>query len=206
LAAVFASVAMFAGLYASAVHTSSVLIVTRTIEAGQPITGGDLGRASVSVPSGVQTIPVSTADELAGKRAAVTVPAGSLLTAGDVTASLPVPSGDAVVGIALKPGQLPSAGLVAGDQVMIVQTASPGTPVPASGSDESTDSGAAPTGVLVAQATVYDVENPSSDADTTDTALISVSVSSTLAAPVATAAAAGQVSLVLLPDPSGSSS
>ncbi len=221
LVAVFGSVAMFAGLYASAGHKTAVLVVTRTIEAGQPMTGGDLGQASVSVPAGLSTIPVSAASQLAGKRAAVTIPAGSLLTAGDVSGSSPVPPGDAVVGIALKPGQLPSVGLVAGDQVMVVQTDSPGTPVPASdtdsdtvsgadsdtssGAESSTDIGVASTGVLVAQATVYDVEAPPIS-DTADTDLVSVVVSSTLAAPVATAAAADQVSLVLLPGLNGTSS
>lgn len=206
--AVLVSIAVFAGIYASARHTTAVLVVTRTIEAGQPITGGDLSQVSASVPVGVSTIPVSAASQLAGKRAEVTIPAGSLLSAGDVTGSPAVANGDAVVGVALKPGQLPSVGLVAGDQVMIVLTASPGTPlsVAGSGTSDGTNSGGASTGVLVAQASVFDVQTPPAGAPTGDTQLVSVAVSSTLAASVATAAAADQVSLVLLPGATGGGS
>jgi hypothetical protein len=212
---VFASIAAFSGIYSSAGHQSAVLIVTGTIEQGQRITAADLGQASVSISKGVDPIVVSDAPELSGKRASVTIPAGSLLTLGDITGSPVVPAGDAVVGIALKAGQLPSTGLVAGEQVMVVQTASPGAPVNSAiassgtasgtsgasgdGSTDSDGSGVASTGVLVPQATVFDVEaSEPNDADGGAT-LISITVASTLAAVVATAAAADQVSVVLLP-------
>ena len=116
---------------------------------------------------GVGSIPGSSADELAGSWAAVTIPAGSLLTQGDVTASRPVPGRNAVVGLALKPGQLPSSGLVPGDKVMVVQTLGAGAVLPLSGTVEasgtSTGTGGVPgdtgipssTGVLVAQAAVF---------------------------------------------------
>jgi hypothetical protein len=223
---VLASIAVFATIYGAAGHQTPVLIVTRTIEQGQPITGGDLGQASASISGGVIAIPVSDAPELAGKRAAVTIPSGSLLTAGDVTGSPGIAAGDAVVGLALKPGQLPSVGLTAGDRVMIIQTASPGTPLSgvadsaaesAGGSTadaqstatESDSDGAAPgvggaTGVLVSEAVVFDVEVPVAAGSTDDSILVSVEVATTLASAVSTAAAADQVSLVLLPDaPSG---
>jgi hypothetical protein len=142
----------------------------------------------------------------------VTIPAGSLLTSGDVTTAQPIGAGDAVVGLALKAGQLPSSGVVPGDQVMIVETASPGTPlavVPSDGSAPSTPASpttaATPTtGVLVPQASVFDVEAPSANSAAGLSQLVSVEVSSTLAAAVSTAAAADQVSLVLLPDNAGS--
>jgi hypothetical protein len=216
---VFASIAAFSGIYSSAGHQSAVLIVTGTIQQGQRITAADLGQASASISRGVDPILVSNAPELSGKRASVTIPAGSLLTLGDITGSRVVPTGDAVVGMALKAGQLPSTGLIAGEQVMVVQTASPGTPLntaidpsgassgasgasTASGGDSSdSDSGnAGSTGVLVSEATVFDVEAPQqNDADGGAT-LISVVVASTLGAEVATAAAADQISVVLLPD------
>jgi Chaperone for flagella basal body P-ring formation len=212
---VFASIAAFSGIYSSAGHQSAVLIVTGTIEQGQRITATDLGQASVSISKGVDPILVSDAPELSGKRASVTIPAGSLLTLGDITGSPVVPAGDAVVGLALKVGQLPSTGLVAGEQVMVVQTASPGAPVNSAIDSSGTSSGAsgaagdgstdsdggdvASTGVLVPQATVFDVEaSQPNDADG-GTTLISITVASTLAAVLATAAAADQVSVVLLP-------
>jgi hypothetical protein len=224
---VFASIAVFASVYAAAGHQTPVLIVTRTIEQGQPITGGDLGQASASISGGVIAIPVADAQELSGKRAAVTIPSGSLLTAGDVTGAPAIAAGDAVVGLALKPGQLPSVGLTAGDLVMIIQTASPGTPLngiadsdsdSASGSAADAQSSAAAssdsdgatpdvggaTGVLVSEAAVFDVEVPTAANSADDSILVSVEVATTLATDVSTAAAADQVSLVLLPnDPSG---
>jgi hypothetical protein len=202
---VFASIAVFASAYSSADRQTSVLVATATIEQGQPIVGADLGQASVAISGGVTPIPVSDASELSGKRAAVTVPAGSLLTPSDITGAQPIVAGDAVVGLALKAGQLPSSGVVAGDRVMIVQTASPGSPLtspsPAAGSSESS---AASTGVLVPQAGVFDVETPPASSAASVSQLVSVEVSSTLAAAVSTAAAADQVSLVLLPSGPGS--
>jgi hypothetical protein len=188
------SIALFTEVYASADHRSSALIVTGTIAQGQLIRVDQLGQTSVAVSGGIAPIPVSDLSELSGKRAAVTIPAGSLLTSGDVTGAAPIAAGGAVVGLALKAGQLPSAGVEAGDQVMIVETAAPGTPL-----TSSDPSGSSSTGVLVPEATVFDVEVPPAGSASDASLLVSVEVSSTLAAAVSTAAVAGQVSLVLLP-------
>ncbi len=212
---VFGSVAAFATVYAAGTHQQSVLIVTRTIEQGQPIRGSDLGQASAAISGGVDPIPVSDAGELAGRRAATTIPAGTLLTIGDTTSSEPIGPGDAVVGMALKPGQLPADGLSPGDQVMVVETVAAGSPVtsvpptPNSGSGD----GGSGTGVLVSRALVFGIQPPASgglpDGGTTGgstsgsgTELVSVEVSNSVAPSVASAATAGQVSLVLLPPPS----
>ncbi len=201
VALVFVSIAAFATVYSSATRRSQALIVTSTIEQGQAITAGDLGQANVSVSNGVVPVAVVDAGNLAGKRAAVTIPAGSLLTAGDVTASPPVSTGDAVVGLALKAGQLPAAGVEPGDQVMIIQTGSPGAAVtgltaagPSAGAASAPD-----TGILVPQASIFGTASPASDSSGATSLLVSVEVSTTLAAAVSTAAAADQVSLVLLP-------
>jgi hypothetical protein len=203
-ALVFASIAVFAGAYSSANRQSPVLVVTTTIEQGQPIVGSDLGQASVAISGGVTPIAVSDASELSGKRAAVTIPAGSLLTTSDVTGAQSIDVGDAVVGLALKEGQLPSSGLKAGDKVMIVQTAIPGSALtvpPTTGG--SPDISTASAGVLVPQASVFDVEVPPVSSSASVLESVSVEVSATLAAGVSTAAAADEVSLVLLPDGAG---
>ncbi len=207
-AVVFVSAAAFASLYSSSNHQIAALVVTRTIPQGQTITGGDLGQASVSVSGGVQPVAVGDAPALAGKRAAVTVPSGSLLVPSDVTSAPVLAPGDAVVGLALKDGQLPSAGVEAGDQVMIVQTGPPGTPVSAASQIETSGSGLGstttvePTGVLVAEARVFDTTLPPANSSGGAAELVSVEVSQSDAAAVSTAATAGQVSLVLLPPPS----
>ncbi len=198
-AIVLASVAAFAAVYRSSSHPSSVLIVTTTIQQGQQITGSDLGQASADVSNGVSPIPVAAVGELAGKRAAVTIPAGSLLVTADISGSPPIGPGDAVVGLALKSGQLPSNGVEPGDQVMIVQTAAPGA-LPTGSSPAGTASSAFGTaGILVPEATVFDTAVPPLNSSSGATELVSVEVSATLGAAVSTDAAADQVSLVLLP-------
>lgn len=202
---VCASIAIFAEAYASANHETAAIVVTETIQQGQLILGRDLGQASVAVTGGVAPIPVSDASELSGKRAAVTIPAGSLLVTGDVTEAPSIAAGDAVVGMALKAGQLPAAGVEPGDHVMIVETGPSGPPSDssASGDASSVDPGSS-TGVLVPEASVFDVDSPSADSSSGTSELVSVEVAGTLAAAVTTAAAAGQASLALLAPPPAS--
>jgi hypothetical protein len=211
---IFVSIAGFADLYASANHRVSVLVVTRTIEQGQQLSADDLSVANVEVSGQVTPIPASDASDLAGERAAVTIPAGSLLIGNDLTNSSPVRVGDAVVGLALKAGEMPAAGVEPGDQVMIVQTAQAGAALEGAGgpgpSSDDTQTGSvgpgAPTGVLVPEADVFDVQSPPADASSAILQLVSVEVASTLAAAVTTAANADQVSLVLLPASSAAGS
>jgi hypothetical protein len=208
---VFTSVVGFASLYSSANHQVAVLYATQTIQLGQKFVAGQLGQTDAALSGDVSAIPVADASELAGARAAVTIPAGSLLTTADLTDSSPIGNGDAVVGLALKAGQLPAEGVEPGDQVMIVQTAAPGAAISspssatsdnssASGGSSSSADGSSGTGVLVPQALVSGVENPSSTSSSDIDQLVSVEVSSTVAPAVSTAANAGQISLVLLPN------
>lgn len=220
LVLVCASVATFAGLYASAGHRTAAVVVVRPLAQGQPITSADLGQADVSVSGGVQYIPVSEASVIEGKRAAAAIPVGSLLTTGDLATAAAVASGDAVVGVALKDGQFPASGLVPGQQVMVVQTGTPGSPLsaPTTASDGSSTTSSSSTsssssstasvgssaftgsgtGILVSPATVVSVAQPGSDASGSYTLLVSVEVTSSVAPDVATASSADQVSLVLL--------
>jgi hypothetical protein len=226
-----ASVAAFAGLYSSAGHKTAAIVVQQALVEGQPITAAQLGRADVSVSSGVAFIPVADASAVVGKRAATAVPPGSLLAPGDLTSAPTVAAGSAVVGLALKDGQFPTSGLVPGEQVMVVQTATPGSPLsapvngspttssgtatsgptssPTNSSGTGTSAGATSgvgatvlsgsgTGVLVAQATVFSTSVPTANASGGFALLVSVKVTSAIAPDVATAASAGQVSLVLL--------
>jgi hypothetical protein len=206
IAVISGSIAIFAETYASANHEVPVIVVTQTIQQGQLISGSDLGETSVAVTGGVVPIAVANAPELSGKRAAVTIPAGSLLVAGDVAGAPPIATGDAVVGMALKAGQLPASGVGPGDQVMIVETANSGsTADPSASADAASGNPAPSTGVLVPEATVYDVNSPPADSSSGASELVSVEVSDTLAPAVTTASAADQVSLALLAPQSASS-
>ena len=216
LVVICASVAAFVGLYSSAGHRTAAIVVQRALVQGQPISAAQLGQADVSVSSGVAFIAVADASAVLGKRAAAAVPAGSLLTPGDLTSAPTVAAGSAVVGLALKDGQFPTLGLVPGEQVMVVQTATPGSPLsapvnrtPTTSSGTGTSTGptsgvgttvlsGSGTGVLVAQATVFSTSAPSANAGGSSTLLVAVEVTSAIAPDVATAASAGQVSLVLL--------
>jgi SAF domain len=135
--AVFASIGLFAHLYSSADRETSVLVVTHTIQQGQTFTGADLGQTPVATGSGVATVPLADASQILGKVASVTVVAGSLLTPGDLASAPPISEGDAVVGLALKQGQVPAGGLGPGDQVMVVETGPPGSPLNSSTSPSS---------------------------------------------------------------------
>ncbi len=218
---VFVSIAAFASIYVRANHKQSVLIVTQTIEQGQQINGADLGSVSVSASGGAHLIPVTDAQLLSGRRAAVTIPSGSLLVMADTTTARAISPGDAVVGVALKAGQLPSSGVVSGETVMIVETGAPGSPVTSPvqsssgsvGASSGSSSLSAGVPVLVPRATVFDVQPGSGGSSGSsglvapsaapDAVLVSVEVSDTDAPLVATAAAVGQVSLVLLTAGSG---
>ena len=91
---------------------------------------------------------------------------------------------------------------------MVVQTASLGSQLdPPSDSNASSGGEDASTGVLVAEAPVFDAQVPPANSSSSASQLVSIEVPSTSAAAVSTAAAAGQVSLVLLPsNPPGSGS
>jgi len=216
LVLIAASIAGFVSVYSSAGRTTPVVVLVRPIAQGQLVTSADLGQADVSVPSAVGTIPVSEASLLSGKRAATALSAGSLLTPADITSAPSIAAGDAVVGLALKAGSLPAAGLSQGDPVLVVQTAAPGStlssPSSASGSVTSTGSSAATSsgvafggtagagaGILVPEATVVAVAQPGPSSSGAYAFLVSIEVPYADAAGVATAAAAGQVGLVLLP-------
>ncbi|MGB7050681.1 MAG: SAF domain-containing protein [Acidimicrobiales bacterium] len=236
--AVFASVGLFAHLYSSANHQTPVLVVTHTIQEGQELTATDLGQTPVATGSGVVTIPVGDAPEVLGKVASVTVMSGSLLTPGDVSSVPPITAGYAVVGLALKQGQLPAAGLGPGDEVMVIETGAPGSPLGsfigpsspsssadgsspvtgspdegasaegASSSGSSSDGGGDASGVLVPDALVFNTASPGAQSSDDATELVSLELADSVAPAVSTAAAAGQVSLVLVPStaPIGSSS
>jgi len=220
VALVGASIAAFASIYSAADHKVPAIVVARAVAQGQLLTSADLGQGDVAVSGGVAYVPVAEADLVSGKRAATAIPAGSLLTMGDLTGAPAIAAGDAVVGVALKDGAYPASGLSPGDQVMVIQTAAPGSAVavPSTGSSSPTSTGQLTTGtgvtisgtsavatdsvVLVPQAVIFAVTPPTS-ASGTYSLLVSIEVSESVAAQVATAATAGQVGIVLLPRDAG---
>ena len=103
-------------------HTQEVLAARTTIARGSVIGAADLQRVRINADPALHPLPASAYEDVVGKRAALDIAAGGLLTAGATTSSALPPAGMSVVGIALTPAQAPALRLQSGDRVRIVVT------------------------------------------------------------------------------------
>ena len=158
-----------------------VLAVAQPVAAGQVLTAADLRAVKVSTGSGLAVVAVGAEGSVLGRRAAVGLLPGSLLSAAEVGSAPPVGAGSDVVALGLKPGAYPP-GLAPGDRVEVV-------PVPSSGSTTGSVAAGSPV-----DATVLSVEGApvGSGAPT----VVSLAVAARDAGEVAALAAAGQASVV----------
>jgi len=203
---VVCSIAVFVGIYERANHRVPILVVVRTVQFGERLTASDLGEASAAVGGPVASVPYADLGAVVGRRAAVGLVPGALLTPDDLTNSRPIPGGDAIVGVALKSDQLPPSGVSSGDRVMVIETDTSGggttSPNPVGGGGVSTSGGGSGPGVLVPDAIVYETVAPPPGSSGNFVELVSLEVPATVAPQVSEAAAQDQLSLVILP-PSG---
>lgn len=110
-------------------NTVGVIAVARDVPTGAVIERADLTIAEVTADPVLHPLRASGLDRFVGQRAAVSLTAGSLLTAAAVTAQVLPAAGQSLVGVALQPAQLPAEPLQAGDRIRIVDTpASQGEP------------------------------------------------------------------------------
>jgi hypothetical protein len=107
----------------------AVLALARPVAAGQVITASDLRVVGISVAGPVSVIPAARRAQVTGRTATASLPAGSLLAAGDVGAPSPG-RGQAWLGVALKPGRYPP-GLSPGQHVGVLAAPAPGGHAPA---------------------------------------------------------------------------
>lgn len=116
----------------------SYLLLTTTVPAGEQLSASDLASVSVSTGSGLGVIPTGAEPSVLGEIATTTLVAGSLLSPAELTTASPVPPGEALVGAALSPGELPATGLAPGEDVLVVLSGSTATTViaPSSGPSE----------------------------------------------------------------------
>jgi hypothetical protein len=177
-------------------HRREVLVVARGVTAGSAIQPGDLAETRVAFDAGVHLVAATERARVLGRIAAINLVPGMLVSLDLMTNGSVVVPGHAVVGLALKPGQLPSR-LRPLDNVMLIQTtsASTGSSTPIGGPLDTTPASA----ILVPRAQVFAVD-VSTDGQTT---VVSVIVTTDQAPGVASAAARGQVSLVLLGESTG---
>lgn len=164
-------------LWQASTTTVEVVAVRADVARGALITAADVGTVRVSVDPALQTVPAGELGSVVGKRAAVDLSAGALLTPAQLAVSVVPGAGESVVGVPIAPGLMPAEGLRAGDRVRLVQT--PGT------GGEVTD---APRAIdaEVLGVTVGDTQT-----------VVDVVVPSTTAVELAARAATGKLALVL---------
>jgi Flp pilus assembly protein CpaB len=189
----------FAGLQllGASNHKTSVLVLVRPVPAGHLIQADDL--ASTSLSGNIAYTPAGSESTVVGETAARDLFAGQLLTHSMLaTASVPDVS-HALVGLQLKAGQVPSAGLADSDMVELVDVPSANempitTAAPnASGSAPADGATLVPPSLVLATGTVFSV---TADANSSGGALVTVLVPRAQSEALSVAASAGQVSLI----------
>ncbi|WP_165969433.1 SAF domain-containing protein [Actinomadura sp. KC06] len=132
-------------LYAGIGDRAPVVLVTRDVPVGSPITASDVATTQVDADQSVALVPGRQLRQVVGRVAAVDLRKGTLLAPSQVTTALSPRPGQQVVPVALKASQLPARGLVPGDQVLVIAT--PGqqgqSPANAAGGDQLTQDTAA---------------------------------------------------------------
>jgi hypothetical protein len=107
-------------LVATAAVTRPYLAVNRNIPYGAVIVAADLSTVEVNPAAGLQPIPASQRDHVIGRHAAADLFPGTLLTRAQLTdLAIPAP-GQQLIGIELKPAQVPGRTLKPGDPVVLV--------------------------------------------------------------------------------------
>ena len=109
-------------LWSTAGSTTEVLAVRTLVHRGEVIDRDDLMVVRVGVDPAVKTVPAAALDTVAGRRAALDLAAGGLLSPDTLVRTVLPGRGTSVVGIGLASGMLPAEPLAPGDAVRIVQT------------------------------------------------------------------------------------
>lgn len=126
VAAIFVGAAIFAWGWAATTTSEAVVAARTTIPRGAVITAGDLTTARISGDSTLKVVPGEDMDDLVGKRAALDIAAGGLLTPEMATADNMPPEGQSIVGVSLTPSQVPAITPRSGDKVRLVATTGEG--------------------------------------------------------------------------------
>lgn len=105
-------------LFTRAGDTASVLAVKGSVAKGETIVREDLVAKQVSGVDG--SVAVGDVMKVIGKVAAVDLVPGQVITAPMFTTTLVPGRGQALVGMALKPSQMPGDGLESGDTVRVI--------------------------------------------------------------------------------------
>ena len=167
-----------------------VLALARDVAPGQAITAEDLRTVKVTADPTLRPVKASALQTVIGRTARSSLGAGTLLTDSQLGERLAPRPGEAVVGLALKPGRYPS-GLRVGDKVMVV--------VAIAASDASRPDANPRLGSSLSEARVVAVRAVEGGSGGSASAMVSVVVPDQVGPSVAGAAAADRVSLILVP-------
>ncbi len=184
---------MVAGLGAAAAVSSAsdrtkVIAVARDVPAGQALTSGDLTVAEVSADAALAPVPATEKASLVGRRPAVDLRKGGLLTASQLAAGTGLGDDRQQVGVQVKRGQAPAGTLAPGDKVLAVTT-------PAAGDQTGGTAGKGEAPPSTLSATVVSLSRP----DATGTVVVNLAVATTDGPLLATRAAQGRIALVREP-------
>jgi hypothetical protein len=164
----------------STTSTEAVLVLGRSMRAGEELLADALRVEEVHVGSLVGHVGAADSRRVVGKTATADLPAGTLVSDALFVGRPPVPAGSTVVAAALVPGQFATFQLRPGQPVTAIRTGGIGDP------------GA---GAVVASAIVYEVRSLD---DSTGTWIVSLLVPEAAAPAVASAGAAKSLSLALV--------
>jgi len=177
---------VFAAGWVQAGNRKPVLAVVHDVAAGQLLTAADLQVVRVSASGPVSLVPAAAEASVLGRPAAAPLPAGALLTSGDIGPAAPA-AGQDDLGVAVKAGQYPPD-LSAGQTVDVLATPAASS---AGSSSQATSSPALPVG----QAVVLGVDTVASSGAT----VVELRLSQNAVPQVAAAAATGQIALATIP-------
>ncbi|MEU7802745.1 SAF domain-containing protein [Micromonospora arborensis] len=166
--------------------TDQYLAVGRTVDFGAVLTRDDLTTVRISSDPALQPIRASEVDTVLGKRAAMPLTAGTLLTQAQLTDRAMPGAGQQLVGLGLPQTRVPSARVKPGAKVLLVITA-PATAIAAGDDKQSTEP------PLNIPATVVDVRPGAKDGETQ----LNVSVAEREGPLVASRAAEGRIVVLL---------
>ncbi|MFG1832742.1 SAF domain-containing protein [Micromonospora chersina] len=133
--------------------TGSYLAVARPVEVGRQLTADDLVPVRVSGGRELQPVRADRIKEVLGRRAAVRLTPGTLLTPAQLTDAPLLGPGQQQLALGLEPSQVPARKLHPGDKVLLVST-----PDTSAGGTEATR-----TGGTRFEATVIDTATPEND-------------------------------------------
>jgi hypothetical protein len=173
---------------------TDVLAVARDVPVGQPVTAQDVRVVSFADDPGLSPIPAADRASIVGRRAAVDLHPGDLLTRSQLSAR-GLGDSEQVVGVELKRGFVPRDELRPGDKVAAVVLPAQGTDTTSTGSDSA--GSAAPDTI---EATVQSVGTP----DSTGALVVNLVVTPADGPVLAVKAAAKQIALVRQPRQGGS--